>query len=61
MTSKKKHTEAKIEIPSAERVEAELAKATNNDDFFGKEGVFARLFAQTLEQMREAEMSAELG
>ncbi|MDF1513188.1 MAG: transposase, partial [Anaerolineae bacterium] len=31
------------------------------DDFFGKEGVFARLFAQTMEQMLEAELSDHLG
>ncbi len=31
------------------------------DDFFGKEGIFARLFANTLEQMLEAELTAQLG
>ena len=38
-------------LPSAERVQQELAKAKSMDDFFGKEGIFARLFADTLEQM----------
>jgi transposase-like protein len=31
------------------------------DDFFGKEGIFARLFAKTMEQMLEAELSDQLG
>jgi transposase-like protein len=31
------------------------------DDFFGKDGIFARLFASTLEQMLEAELSEHLG
>ncbi len=31
------------------------------DDFFGKDGIFARLFAKTIEQMLEAEMSEHLG
>jgi transposase-like protein len=35
--------------------------AQSIDDFFGKEGIFARLFATTLEQMLEAELTAKLG
>jgi transposase-like protein len=31
------------------------------DDFFGRDGIFARLFASTLEQMLEAELSEHLG
>ena len=48
-------------MPSAEEVERELASAQAVDDFFGKEGIFARLFARTLEQMLEAELTAQLG
>lgn len=48
-------------LPSVERVQQELATATSMDDFFGKEGIFARLFASTLEQMLEAELTAQLG
>jgi putative transposase len=48
-------------IPSAEEVQRELAKAQSMDDFFGKDGIFARLFANTLEQMLEAELSEHLG
>ncbi len=44
-----------------ERIQQELASATSIDDFFGKEGIFARLFAGTLEQMLEAELTAHLG
>ncbi|MFN2202310.1 MAG: IS256 family transposase [Caldilineaceae bacterium] len=42
-------------------IQQELGKAESIDDFFGKEGIFARLFAETLETMLEAELSDELG
>ena len=48
-------------LPSPERVQQELATATCIDDFFGKEGIFARLFAGTLEHMMEAELTQQLG
>jgi putative transposase len=48
-------------LPSVERIQQELARATSIDDFFGKDGIFARLFADTLEQMLEAELTAHLG
>ena len=57
-TEKNKHG---IEMPTAERMQEELSKVENMDDFFGKEGVFARLFAKTMEQMLEAELSDHLG
>lgn len=53
--------QSRIEMPSLERIQQELASAQSIDDFWGKEGIFARLFATTLEQMLEAELSAELG
>jgi transposase-like protein len=53
--------EKDIEMPSAERVVQELATAKSMDDFFGKEGIFARLFAKTMEQMLEAELTEHLG
>jgi transposase-like protein len=31
------------------------------DDFFGKDGIFARLFGKTLEHLLEAELTAQLG
>jgi putative transposase len=50
-----------VEMPGAEEVARELATAKSMDDFFGKEGIFARLFAKTLEQMLEAELTEHLG
>lgn len=48
-------------MPKAEQVLAELSSATSMDDFFGKDGIFAKLFARTMEAMLEAEMSEHLG
>ena len=52
MTEKKARKRANPQdyMPEAEEVVRELAKAESMDDFFGKEGLFARLFANTLEQ-----------
>lgn len=50
-----------IELPSVEIIQEELAKAQSMDDFFGRDGIFAKLFAHTLEQMLEAELSEHLG
>jgi transposase-like protein len=57
----KKQPSPPASLPSVERVQQELASAKSLDDFFGKEGIFARLFADTLEQMLEAELTAHLG
>jgi putative transposase len=48
-------------MPSTEEVQRELAKAKSMDDFFGKEGIFARLFAHTIEELLETELSDPLG
>lgn len=48
-------------MPTAEIVQQELASAKSIDDFFGKEGIFARLFAKTVEQLLEVEMTEHLG
>lgn len=48
-------------MPSLQRIQQELASAKSIDDFFGKDGIFARLFATTLEHMLEAELTAHLG
>lgn len=60
-TAKDEKPKAEIQMPSGEEVQRELASAESMDDFFGKEGIFARLFSKTLEQMLEAEMSEHLG
>ena len=62
MTEKQKTPKKKrIELPSTEKVQTELAKVESMDDFFGRDGIFARLFSETLEQMLEAELSDHLG
>ena len=48
-------------MPSTDEVQRELAKAKSMDDFFGKEGIFARLFAHTIEELLETELSEHLG
>jgi len=48
-------------MPSAEQIAAELSRVQSMDDFFGKDGVLARLFAKTLEQMLEGEITDHLG
>jgi len=48
-------------MPSAEEVAQELGKATSIDDFYGKDGIFAKLFSKTIEEMLEAELTSELG
>jgi len=48
-------------LPARARIQHELASATDLNDFFGKDGIFARLFATTVEQMLEAELTAHIG
>lgn len=63
MTTIENHSEnhPPVSLPSAEEVVKELSQAKSMDDFFGKEGIFARLFAHTLEEMLQAELSEKLG
>ena len=61
MTKQRKSPSPQESMPSAEEVQAELAKVQSMDDFFGKEGVFARLFATTREQMLAGELTEHLG
>jgi putative transposase len=63
MTHKKNTSEKdnRKKMPDAEEVARELGKAKSIDDFYGKEGIFARLFSETIEQMLEAELTEELG
>jgi hypothetical protein len=62
MTNKEpKQERGKSAMPGGEQIQAELSSATSIDDFFGREGIFARLFSKTLEQMLEAELTAHLG
>jgi len=63
MANKKKVESSEIQkmMPNAEEIQRELDTATSIDDFFGKEGIFSRLFSDTLERMLEAELTDELG
>lgn len=63
MNAEKKLSKAKVQdyMPAPEEVIKELSSAASMDDFFGKEGIFARLFARTMEAMLEAEMTEHLG
>jgi len=63
MTHKKKSKKEAIQkhLPDPEELARELSKAGSIDDFYGKEGIFARMFSKTIEQMLEAELTEELG
>lgn len=50
-----------VPMPSAETVARELSTVKSIDDFFGKSGVFSRLFAPTIEKMLEAELTSHVG
>lgn len=50
-----------IPLPVLEELQRELEGARNIDDFFGREGIIARLLGRTLEQMLEGELTAHLG
>jgi putative transposase len=57
----KKEKDIQAHMPSAEEVALELGKAKSIDDFYGKDGIFSRLFSKTIEEMLEAELTTELG
>jgi hypothetical protein len=59
MTQTKKEKETSKEL--AEELMNELGKAKSIDDFYGKEGIFSRVFSKTIEQMLETGLSDELG
>ena len=48
-------------LPALEKIQQELGTAQSIDDFFGKNGIFARLFSKTIETMLEAELTEYLG
>ncbi len=48
-------------LPSVEKVQQEPGRAESIDAFFGREGIVSKLFAETLEQMLEAELTDQLG
>jgi transposase-like protein len=48
-------------VPMLEQIQEALAGAKNLDDFFGKNGVVAKLVGPTLEHMMQAELTSHLG
>ncbi|MFC1790793.1 IS256 family transposase [Patescibacteria group bacterium] len=60
MAAKKKQTSGKY-LPSTEVVQEELSSAKSIDDFFGRKGIFSRLFSKTSEQMMKEELASHLG
>jgi len=48
-------------LPPLEIIQRELGSAKSMDDFFGKNGIFARVFGRTLETLLEAELTETLG
>lgn len=63
MTHKKntKKEELQKHLPNPDQLARDLASAESIDDFYGKDGIFARLFSKTIEQMLETELTEELG
>ena len=61
MSNKRNKKKKNFDMPSAEEVMSKLSEVESPDDFFGADGVFAQLFAKTMEQMLEAELTEELG
>jgi transposase-like protein len=63
MTQTKRPTKKDLQnhLPDPEELARELAAAESIDDFYGKDGIFARMFSKTIEQMLEAELTEELG
>jgi transposase-like protein len=58
---KRKLGQSNTSFPSANQSQEELAKVARMDEFFGRDGVFAKLFSETLERMMEAELTDHLG
>lgn len=59
---KKKSKEERLDPDElAKKLSEELSKATSIDDFYGKDGIFSRVFSETIENMLEAELTEELG
>ena len=52
---------ALAKLPSLETMQRELASARSLDDFFGREGIMARLFGATLSDLLQAELTDHLG
>jgi len=58
---KKPNEDFRKHLPDPEELARELGSAKSIDDFYGKDGIFSRMFSDAVEQMLEAELSAKLG
>src|SRR3972149_6489012 len=54
-------TDSSKPVPTLEQIQDALSQAKNLDDFFGKNGVVAKLVGPTLEHMMQAELTSHLG
>jgi transposase-like protein len=59
--SQRKDRKEPVRLPNVEEIQNELSRAESIDDFFGKDGIFSKLFARTIEEMLEAELTDHLG
>jgi len=59
--SQRKGRKEPVRLPKVEEIQNELSRAESIDDFFGKDGIFSKLFARTIEEMLEAELTEHLG
>jgi hypothetical protein len=50
MNTSKKAQDLKPQFPSLATIQQELGTAKSIDDFFGKQGILARLFAEPLKR-----------
>mgnify|MGYP001152651862 CR=1 FL=1 len=55
--NEKNENDIQAQVPCAEEVVQELGKATSIDDFYGKDGIFTKLFSKTYEEVLKAEMT----
>lgn len=55
------YNEKGVLVPSLSQIEVALSQVESLDDFFGREGILSQLFARTIEQMLEGELTAALG
>lgn len=51
----------KRKVPSTEEIQEELDKVKSLDDFFGREGLIAKLVGPTIQEILNAEMDEHLG
>lgn len=61
MVYKKKDIQKEGYLPTVEQIAQEMAGLQNIEDYFGRDGMFSRLFGKAVEKMIEAELTDKLG